>query len=272
MADTFFDQYRLEFCRDNEAAMLYRGQDALLCRTVGVLVFRPFCNETAERRKVVYEWMRIHTLLRHPNLLMVYKIEEVGGNICVVAEWPNGTTLKTFLGQGRVFRAEEAIRILVEALNALHAVHSGGGRHTRLTPESIVLRGDGTVKLTGFEAEVVQTLRETELYREKYMLAENLTYIAPEILRSSKHSWQSDIYSLAAVGYRLLARCDPYTGSNASLLMHKVMEGPPAELNERFPERLRAAIRKGMEPAPEQRFATAAEMASELMQCLAELD
>jgi serine/threonine-protein kinase len=95
--------------------------------------------------------------------------------------------------------------------------------------------------------------------------------MAPEVLRGRAHNQQSDIYSVAAVAYTLLAGHSPIEEENLTNAISAAISGSIPELPQTVPAPLRLIVHKGMERNPEDRHASAPEMAAELNQLRAML-
>jgi serine/threonine-protein kinase len=93
-------------------------------------------------------------------------------------------------------------------------------------------------------------------------------YMSPEQATGDQHVGPaSDIYSLAAMLYEMLTGDPPYVGSTAQAVLGKIIQGGPAsakEIRKSVPENVDAAIRKGLETLPADRFAGAQEFANAL--------
>jgi hypothetical protein len=178
--------------------------------------------------------------IEHANIASTYEVAEIAGRPAVLQEWVSGLASPdwpAFAAAPGVWR-----RLLEYAGQALHAAHSAGLTHGRLTGEHVLLTADGALKITGFGE--------------------------PAWLRGSAEPENGVAADLEALG-RLAA--------DWSMLTPAVKRGKPRPLPESLQHVLRrlgaaalAGVDRGDQPilapplSPEERYGTAAAMLREL--------
>jgi len=163
-----------------------------------------------------------------------------------------GGSLGELLERRETLGPRVALRIAKAVLHGISAVHEGGLVHGGIHPGNILFDETGTPHLADFGILRLPSSRVTS-FRPLERL-HSLRYAAPELLLGGQASGQSDIYSAAIVVFEML------TGRVPS----KTRWVPPSDLIFPIPENLDAVIRRALSPAPEQRYATAAEFSAEL--------
>lgn len=147
---------------------------------------------------------------------------------------------------------EEALRAAVEVAEALGAAHAAGIVHRDVRPQNILVSGAGDHALADFGVAALLDDRSQWL---------SLYHTAPEILQGRPPSPASDVYSLGATLYELLAGLPAYqegtTAGIAPLLLRINGEGPPPIARRDVPPALVEAIRQAMAARPEERPADA---------------
>src|SRR6185369_647310 len=99
-----------------------------------------------------------------------------------------------------------------------------------------------------------------------------LPYMAPEQIRAEKVTGQADQFSLAVVGYRMLAGQMPFLAEHDAALMYKILsEAPPPidVVNPLLPRGVSAVMLRGLAKTPEARFGSCTEFISELAKACA---
>jgi tRNA A-37 threonylcarbamoyl transferase component Bud32 len=212
---------------------------------------------------------RLLAMLDHPGIVRVHEVVRAGADLFVVMEHVPGTDLRALLATGPP-SPEEAARILREIAAALDHAHERGVVHGDLQPATVLLDGDGAVRVSDFG--LVALLERQALSRAGRTGAavEGLAYLAPELARGDLVvDRRADVYSLGVIAYEMLVgrvpfpadRGDPYATVRAQ------MEEPPprpSELVPGFAPLLEAALLWALEKPPERRPATAGELVASL--------
>ena len=261
-------------------AAVYSGIDERLGRTVAVKVMtltpsKPSLQE--EVRKRFHREAKAIARLHHPNVVTVFDFgtDPVLGLDFLVMELLRGEDLSTRLASPEPLERDFALRILRDATLGVHEGHRAGLIHRDVKPGNVFLvQGDqpdfvrvcvldfGIARLVGDDA--------TQLTRSGG-LALSPAYASPEQIRGeSEVTAASDVFSLGAIGYELLARERPFSGNR---LLAPIAPGEPVPLWERDPSLPRAVaevIHKALSPEPEARYPDAGAMADALAEALSE--
>jgi tRNA A-37 threonylcarbamoyl transferase component Bud32 len=121
----------------------------------------------------------------------------------LMLEWIEGGTLHDQLEDGTALTFAEQIRILRSLTRALDACHQRGIIHRNLTPASVYLADDHTVKLGDFDFARVPAIAQT-ISKTGVPLASN-RYTAPELVRNPRDAdSRADLYGLGAIWYDML--------------------------------------------------------------------
>ncbi|HKR26891.1 MAG TPA: serine/threonine-protein kinase, partial [Acidobacteriaceae bacterium] len=160
---------------------------------------------------------RAASSLQHPNIVAVCEFGDSPAGLFIAMEWVDGRTLREVLGDGQV-DAAQAMDWGGQAARALAAAHAAGILHRDIKPENIMLRNDGVLKVLDFglarppgpvrldadSAGASGTISGT--------LSGTLLYMSPELLRGEPASSASDVFSLGALLYELMAGRHPFAG------------------------------------------------------------
>jgi serine/threonine protein kinase len=140
-------------------------------------------------------------------------------------------------------------------------------------PQNVLLTPDGDVKVTDFG--IARSLEVEHGMTQTGTVLGTSNYLSPEQAGGKPTTTSTDVYSLGVVVYELLTGEVPFHGENFVAIAMKHINDPPPDLLEQRPDvplRLAAAVGQALEKDPTRRFATMDEFASELRQCLVDLD
>jgi len=207
----------------------------------------PFCRERPPWRSVVRRWMtRPFTAERH-----------------------GGRSLQIENPKSKIQNRQSA-EWIAQAAEALEHAHASGVVHRDVKPSNLLVDGDGKLWVTDFG--VARFGDDAGLTFTGDLLG-TLRYMSPEqaLGRLASIGPRSDVYSLGATLYELLASRPVFDGEDRGELLRQVaFERPPAlrTLDPRLPRDLATIAHKALEKSPDDRYATAGEMAADLRRFL----
>jgi serine/threonine protein kinase len=143
-----FDGFRLVRVLGRGAAgEVYLGHDTLLDRAVAIKLITTAELDEAARARVLTE-ARAVARLRHPNVVGIYRLGEVGGRPYLVTELVRGTSLDKL----RVpLSADALVALALGVARGLAAAHRQGVLHRDLKPANVVLgEAAGEIKIVDF--------------------------------------------------------------------------------------------------------------------------
>ncbi len=146
---------------------------------------------------------------------------------------------------------------------ALEYAHEQGVLHRDIKPGNLMVEADGGVWITDFG--LAKALRPEDGKATATMVG-TPRYIAPEQFEG-RGNHRSDIYGLALVLYELLTMQSAFHFTPDTPLIRRILHGdltPPRMLNPHIPQVLETIIQKGAALMPDERFATAGDMANAL--------
>jgi eukaryotic-like serine/threonine-protein kinase len=252
---------------------VYRAHDQLLERNVALKVLHPHYADDAEYVERFRREARSVAQLSHPNIVTVIDRGEDDGQQFIVFEYVDGENLKQFVERTGPLPTRRAIELSVEIADALAFAHEHGLVHRDVKPQNVLLTPDGDAKVTDFG--IARSLEVEHGMTQTGTVLGTSNYLSPEQAGGKPTTPSTDVYSLGVVVYELLTGDVPFPGENFVAIAMKHINDQPPDLLERRPDvplRLAAAVDRALEKDPARRFATMAEFAAELRQCLAELD
>jgi serine/threonine protein kinase len=158
----------------------------------------------------------------------------------------------------------DCVDILGQICNGLAAAHDAGVIHRDLKPSNVLVGERNAVKIIDFglaKATAVEGLTATG------MLMGTPHYMSPEQVRGRRVDAASDLYSLGALAYHLVAGRPPFSGENAIAVgfAHlSEMPPPPRKIRSDVPVELDAVIMRALAKEPSERPRSAVEIRSAL--------
>lgn len=244
---------------------VWSATDTVLGRQVAVKILRAELVDSGVFLERFRAEARHTAALAHPGIASVFDYGEEGRDqqhvAYLVMELVPGTPLSRVLARQGALSVDMTLSLLAQTAEALHAAHVAGVIHRDVKPGNILLLEDGKIKVTDFGiARAVDSVALTEVGQ----VVGTAMYISPEQAMGVEVTPASDIYSLAVIGYEMLAARPPFTAGNAgALAMAHVHESPP-ELPLSVPSGLRAALAQALSKDPSDRPVNAHEFASTL--------
>src|SRR4051794_26864936 len=249
-------------------ATVYKAYHAALDRHVAVKVLRPEMVEPeGARDRFQIEARASARLAGHPNIVTVYDYGEEEGSAYLVLQLVEGMTLEKRLHTP--ISALEIDKIITGTASALDFAHRNNLIHRDIKPSNVLLDLDGTAILSDFG--IAKLLDATASMTNTLLGTPD--YMSPEQITGSPLDGRSDVYALGVMVFRIFAGKTPFQGVPMSILhQHVHSPVPPISTPERpIPAAVEQVIQKAMAKRPQERQATAGELAGELRLALAPL-
>jgi eukaryotic-like serine/threonine-protein kinase len=247
---------------------VYRAKDNKLRRAVALKRISPELYADKKSRERLWKEALLVSRLNDPHIAGIYDAFEENDELFLVMEYIEGKTLRERL---RVpMYVPEFLSVATQCAAGVAAAHRGGIQHRDIKPENILLTPNGQVKILDFG--ISRRLpgtddASTRASQTATGFTGSLGYMAPEILEQQPADERADIFSLGAVFYEALAGKNPFRATNfIETCRRLVHEDPPAlsEVNPQVPQELDRIIRKMLAKLPQERYATAADIAVDL--------
>ncbi len=266
------DRYELEeLVGTGGMSSVYRARDRLLERRVAIKVLHEHYSRDEDYVERFRREARSAAKLSHPNIVTVIDRGEADGRQFIVFEYVDGENLKQLVGSKGRLPVREALELGIQIGRALAFAHTQGLVHRDVKPQNVLLAG-GDAKVTDFG--IARSLDVQVGLTQTGTVLGTSEYISPEQATGRQVDARTDIYSLGAVLYELLAGQPPYSGDSfVSVAMRHVNDPVPSITHARpdVPLRVDAALRRALAKDPDDRFETMDELVAELSACLAGL-
>jgi formylglycine-generating enzyme required for sulfatase activity len=244
-------------------ATVYQAIDTTLNRTVALKVMAapPPGDPTFLER--FWREARTAANLKHPNIVAIYEVAEIEGRYCLAMEFLPGRTLAQILQEEGALPPRRVAEMTQQLASALDYAHARGFVHRDIKPSNVIMGDQGHVTLTDFGT--VKPAEGTKL-TAPWMSIGTPEYMSPEQIGGLAIKPASDIYSLGIVCYEMLSGQVPFSGATPHVLHAHVYDLPVplTELVAEIPEMVAEVIHHALAKRPEERFASAGEMARAL--------
>jgi serine/threonine-protein kinase PknK len=241
------------------AGLVYCCRETALKRNVAIKVL-PTCVDDESRERFLREGYAMGGLSGHPNIVNILRVGvTVGGRPYIVMSYCAAGSLALRVQREGPIPWPEALRIGVKLCGALETAHLTGTLHRDIKPANVLVNDYGEPQLTDFGTAHIAGGYETAAG----LFSGTVDYLAPEVLTGNPATVGTDIYSLGATIYALIAGNAAYERrSGEDLLAHYTWISStrvPDLRPDGMPDAVCSAIEKAMAFDPAERPASAAE-------------
>ncbi|MEO5618750.1 MAG: WD40 repeat domain-containing serine/threonine-protein kinase, partial [Candidatus Eisenbacteria bacterium] len=247
--------------------VVYRARENETHRTVALKMLRPrFADETGMRERFRLE-ARAVAALEHPSILPVYRVDEAGDMPFFTMKFAGGGTLAarrdSLRGQWR-----EITGLLLAMTDAVQYAHQHGVLHRDLKPANVLFDDAGKPYLSDFG--LVKLVDAVDPLSGSQNFLGTPHYASPEVASANAGAATvaSDVWSLGAMLYELLAGHTPFDAPGIPALLRKIVEDHAPALPRDVPRNLAIICQKCLTKSPDARYASAAALADDLRRWL----
>ena len=267
---------------------VYLAEDPRLGRKIALKLLPRELHADVDRLRRFEQEARTASALSHPNVCVIYEVGETeDGRSFIAMEYVEGHSLRQVLERPRLagsgMSVAEAIDIGAQIALGLAAAHAAGIVHRDVKPENVIVRPDGLVKVLDFglaklaEKPTVSkaSQRGRSVHTEPGMVLGTVQYMSPEQTRGLAVDARTDVWSLGAVIYEMLAGHPPFEGATSSDIIVAVLDREPkplATLSPRIPHDLQQIVARALRKDREGRYRSMEGLASELKHLQREFD
>ena len=246
--------------------VVYRCRDAALDRTVAVKVLSTAGHADPDLLERFQRESRAAARFSHPHIVPVFDSGLDGDWPYLVMEHVEGQSLDLLIGSPRL-TLETTLRVIFHLAQALQAAHEQGVVHRDVKPANVLIDHEGRPKLTDFGLARLAT-DPGGLSRSGDLLG-TPRYMSPEqvLLGHGEVDFRTDIYSLGAVMYEMLAGVPAADGPNAMAVLRKISDDEPVPLRqhkEQIPAEVESICQRMMTKDRDLRYPTAGAVAADI--------
>jgi serine/threonine protein kinase len=195
-------------------------------RKVALKILPSTFTKDADRLRRFEQEARSASALNHPNIITIYEIQQLASSHVIATEFVEGETLRERIRRSPL-SLSEALNISIQVADALSAAHKAGIIHRDIKPENVMLRPDGYVKVLDFglaklseqaTAAVAAEAPTIQVRTGSGIVIGTAGYMSPEQARGIAVDGRSDIFSLGAMIYEMVACRKPFEGDTRATL------------------------------------------------------
>ncbi len=209
---------------------------------------------------------RLASAVTHPRCVFVLAVDEFQGAPYIVMEFMPGTTLQTMVETTGTLDPATAILKIFDVIEGLQQFHNRGLIHRDVKPSNCFLDEQGRVKIGDFG--LSKSLEGgADLTRTGSFVGTPL-YASPEQIKRDELDERTDVYSVAATLYYLLAGRPPVQAKDAAEALARIVSEPAPPLRGHRPDisrALEAVIHRGLERDPARRWRSLQELHDALL-------
>ena len=244
---------------------VYEAEESESGRRIAIKILSRGLGDDEERERFLREG-QLAASLSHPNAVYVFGTTEVQGFPIIAMELAPGGTLKDRLADGTPLAAVSVVDAILQVIAGLDAAASIGILHRDIKPSNCFVHGDGRTLIGDFGLSVATSNRGGGA-RSAGTILGTPGFASPEQLRGEALDVRSDIYSVGATIFYMLAGRAPFDGQSTTALIERVATEPPPSLTTvrpDLPRRLAFVVAKCLAKTPGERYANYAALAAAL--------
>ena len=246
--------------------VVYQAHDPLIERTVAIKTVERsgLSREEAEGFELRFDReVKAAGRLNHPNIITIYDVGRSDDLSYVAMELLVGRTLREILDSSDLLPIDRIASIAAQIADGLAYAHANGVVHRDIKPANIMVLENDAVKIADFGVALLSsgahTVAGTAFGSPKYM--------SPEQVTGEVVDGRSDIFSLGAVLYEMLAGRPPFAGADLNAVLYQVLNSAPplpSTFNPGLLHGFDRIVARALAKNPDKRYQHAREMASDL--------
>jgi tRNA A-37 threonylcarbamoyl transferase component Bud32 len=237
-------------------AVVYRATQLAMNRAVAVKVLHKDLIHDPRTAERLMREARLAAKLNHPHIVRAHDVGASGGILYFVMDCIDGVSLRELMRRGPL-DPHRVLAFMIEIAGALGHLHKNHIVHRDVKPANILVNAQGSALLADLglakaEFDASQSSRDRSVGTPQYMSPEQLTDPRTVDIRS-------DIFSLGATFYHLVAGVSPFDAESVGAVLTRVLyenPPPPGSRNPAIPSDFDAVILKMLAKDVDQRYAS----------------
>jgi hypothetical protein len=246
---------------------VYRALDPILDRQVALKTISPGLLQNREARARFEREARAAARLQHPNIVTIYELGEVDGQLFIAMELIEGQDLAEAMVPRDRLSVPDKLRVIVDVCEGLDFGHKRGVFHRDVKPANVRLDARRHVKLVDFG---IARLEDSTMTHSGAILG-TPSYIAPEVLTGATVDHRADMWAVGVMLYELLSGERPFEAPTIASLIYRIVHEPPPLLDASglgLPQALTAVVERALAKNPNGRYRDLGDLIAALQRVL----
>jgi serine/threonine-protein kinase len=243
----------LEKLGEGGMGVVYKAEDADLRRTVALKFLSPKALGGKEEEARFIHEARSAAALDHPSICTIHEISKAEGNTFIAMAYVEGRSLRERIDSGPL-KLHEALDLAIQVAEGLHEAHEKGIVHRDIKPANIMITAKGRAKIMDFG--LAKSAGRTLVTQDGTTLG-TVAYMSPEQATGGDADPRSDIWSLGAVLYEMVAGRRPFKGDYEPAVVYSILnqvQEPLTGLRTGVPMELERVVGKALSKTPGERY------------------
>ncbi len=246
---------------------VYLAKDTKLNRLVALKTLPRLMSEHPDHLRRFENEARLAAAMNHPNVAVVYSVEDAGRHKFITMEYVEGKTLDEFLHPDGI-ELKTFFEWFIPITDALAHAHEKGIIHRDIKPGNVMVTTGRIPKVLDFglaQAETISASVEQPTITRTDQVIGTPSYMSPEQAKGKEVDHRSDIFSLGVLMYEALTGQRPFRGVNQMATVHAVLYEKPeplARLRPDVPTVIARMVTRCLEKSPQRRFKSVKEVHS----------
>jgi serine/threonine protein kinase len=243
-------------------------------RLVAIKRAHPHLHEDPSARRALLGEAAHASRLHHAHVVAVQDVELIDGELLLIMDYVEGTSLSQLMKQAaKSVPREAAVRIVLDVcagLQAAHELKDDEGKpldlvHRDVSPQNILVGTDGLARLTDFG--IAKSAAAATAGTAEGVLKGKLGYLAPEYIGGASANVRSDVYAVGVIAWELLTRKRLFERNNDAQTLKAILDGEIARASKvapNVPEVMDDVLAQALAHEPGDRHGSALELANAL--------